>query len=166
MIGDIGKPGPARAHTMTWNGPTSFVKLWGFIFLWKKDRERQILFWMTWLLFHFFWESTGTHLFIVYAICNFVMFVFRFFLIWLLLFISTPDVISTGHKGPMPAAPLAHVTWALGFGPSSVLLSCVWSMSCRTTQYLDKEVAWNWDLRKLIETCNFFMIENPKSTRR
>lgn len=34
-------------------------------------------------------------------------------------------------------------------------------MSCRTTQCLDEEVAWNWDLRKLIETCEFFMIENP-----
>lgn len=125
-----------------------------------KSGKGKLVFWMTWLLFHFFWSPRKR---LVYAICNFVMFVFffHFFLIWLLLFISTPDVISTGHKGPMPVALLVHVTRALGFGPSSVSLSCVSSMSCRTTQYLDEEVAWNRGLRKLIETCEFFMIENP-----
>ncbi len=99
---------------------------------------------------------------LLFHLGNFVIFVF-----WLDFCCSSPDVISAGHKGLMPIAPLVRVTWALGFGPWNVSLNCGSSMSCPTTQCLDEEVSWNWDLRRLVESWNLhgiFHDWNLKST--
>lgn len=108
-----------------------------------------------------FWESTEKPLFMRFATLSCLFFFFIFFIWLFLVYFHTWCYQHKRHKGPMPVALLVHVTWALGFGPSSVLLSCVSSMSCRTTQCLDEEVAWNRGLKKCGETCEFFMIENP-----